>query len=371
MKKLLIGTTALVAAGSLATGAQAADPIKMSVGGYFQAMIAVGDQTDSTVGSRRSSEVQREGEIIFNGSTKLDNGVKVGVQVQLEAETSGDQIDETFIYFTGGFGRIELGAENSAPYKMQYTAPEVGFGINSPNFKHFAAGPNVAAAGVISTRSQMTSDAEKLTYYTPRIAGFQGGISWTPSPDVANGGQSSSSYRGFQTNTNTGAYEDSIEIGVNFVKKFGGVSVALSGGYGRESLQATTAGRDDRTEWNVGGSVSVAGFTVGGAWRVDDGGVAGANNELSVGALGVSYGRGAWKVGLSYLYAQAERGRTTATTSTAHEYQGFNLGAQYTLGPGVSVRAGIQFHDLDNNVAGTNAGDNEATVFYVGTALSF
>ena len=35
MKKLLYGTTALVAAGMIAGGAQAADKIKVGVGGYF------------------------------------------------------------------------------------------------------------------------------------------------------------------------------------------------------------------------------------------------------------------------------------------------------------------------------------------------
>jgi outer membrane protein OmpU len=101
MKKLLIGTTALVAVGSIATGAQSADRIKMGVGGYFLGFFVVGDQ-DLDAGLR-NHDVQREGEIIFSGSTKLDNGITVGAQVQLEAETCADQIDETFMYFSGGF----------------------------------------------------------------------------------------------------------------------------------------------------------------------------------------------------------------------------------------------------------------------------
>ena len=43
MKKLLLGSTALVAGGLMAAPAMAADPIKIGVGGYYQFFALAGD----------------------------------------------------------------------------------------------------------------------------------------------------------------------------------------------------------------------------------------------------------------------------------------------------------------------------------------
>ena len=120
MKKVLLGTTALVALGVLPIAAQAADKIQLGLSGYYR-FYAVGasldDGTDASsptgmeVGAGiRDHGVGREGEIHFRGQTTLDNGIKVGVRVELEAETSLDQIDNSYIYFDGGFGRVEMGS---------------------------------------------------------------------------------------------------------------------------------------------------------------------------------------------------------------------------------------------------------------------
>jgi len=42
MKKLLLGSTALVAGGLMAAPAMAADPIKIGVGGYYQFFVTAG-----------------------------------------------------------------------------------------------------------------------------------------------------------------------------------------------------------------------------------------------------------------------------------------------------------------------------------------
>jgi hypothetical protein len=104
MKKALYGSTALAAAGLLAGAAQAADKIKLGVGGYFQAFGVYSDQDDGVgepAANLRDHHIAREGEIYFRGSTALDNGIEVGVLVQLEASTCADQIDQSYIWFEG------------------------------------------------------------------------------------------------------------------------------------------------------------------------------------------------------------------------------------------------------------------------------
>ena len=117
MKNAVLGTTALVAVGALAAApASAAEKIQLGVGGYMQSTYFYQD-SDEPAGtpSRISDKVTQEGEIFFTGTTTLDNGLKFGVNVQLEAYTSTDQIDETYIFVEGSFGRVLLGSE-TAPH---------------------------------------------------------------------------------------------------------------------------------------------------------------------------------------------------------------------------------------------------------------
>src|SRR5882757_5429960 len=106
MKKLLLGSTALVVGGLMAAPAMAADPIKIGVGGYYQ-FYAIGGGMSSTYAlngqSTQYKGVQfiQEGEIHFIGQTKLDNGTSVGLTVELEAwnpssAVANAQIDEAF-----------------------------------------------------------------------------------------------------------------------------------------------------------------------------------------------------------------------------------------------------------------------------------
>src|SRR4029079_3775792 len=133
MKKLLLGSTALVAGGVMAAPAMAADPIKMGIGGYYT-FYAVAGNIDSTYAfngsftSYKGLTIMQEGEIHFIGQTKLDNGTSVGLTVELEGwnpnhsvtgtSTANAQIDEAFMFAFGDWGRVELGSRDAATYRM-------------------------------------------------------------------------------------------------------------------------------------------------------------------------------------------------------------------------------------------------------------
>ena len=89
MKKLLLGSTALVAGGLMAAPAMAADPIKIGLGGYYQFFVNAGAIEGVYALNGNSLQYKglsfyQEGEIYFNGQTKLDNGTTIGLQVELE-----------------------------------------------------------------------------------------------------------------------------------------------------------------------------------------------------------------------------------------------------------------------------------------------
>jgi len=87
MKKVLIGTSALIAVGLLtAQGASAADRISLGVSGNYRVLGGFVNQDDGTGQSANGSRnhgIGTDGKINFSGSTTLDNGIEVGVRVEL------------------------------------------------------------------------------------------------------------------------------------------------------------------------------------------------------------------------------------------------------------------------------------------------
>ena len=130
MKKILLGSTALVAAGMIAS-APASAKMKLSVGGYMEQWVGYVSQDDVGAADYSGVDVKSDSEVHFKGMTKLDNGMSVGVNMQLEGNGGGDTIDESYLIVKGGFGEINLGSENSAMYKMHYGAKDMGIGFNS------------------------------------------------------------------------------------------------------------------------------------------------------------------------------------------------------------------------------------------------
>ncbi len=55
---------------------------------------------------RNFDAINHNGEVWFRGETTLDNGLTIGARIELEAEDAPDQIDQSFVYWQGGFGKI-------------------------------------------------------------------------------------------------------------------------------------------------------------------------------------------------------------------------------------------------------------------------
>lgn len=143
-KKVLLGTTALVSAGLVAQNAQAADPIELSVGGYHNWAFFVTDNDDGAGTDDLPAEpgfqlgdhdLKFDGEVQLRGSTVLDNGLEVGVRIEIEGETNGDQFDENYAWIEGSFGTFRFGNDDPAAAQMATAAPYLNyvFGANSPS----------------------------------------------------------------------------------------------------------------------------------------------------------------------------------------------------------------------------------------------
>ena len=208
MRKVLLGTTAMVAAGMLASApsAIAAEKLKLGVSGYMEQWFGYSAQ-DGRSGYDYSGFNQiMDAEVFFKGSTELDNGLTVGVDVQLEGNSGGDMIDESYMWISGSFGQFILGSENTAQYKMGYAPSDFGIGLISGDQPSWVTAIPDAEGDKISYptggggywRNPMGSvwvevlgmnDTQGVSYYTPRFQGVQIGVTYTPEASERGRGQ--------------------------------------------------------------------------------------------------------------------------------------------------------------------------------------
>jgi outer membrane protein OmpU len=398
MKKHLLGTTALVAAGMFAMADTASaqtkvGPVQVSVGGYFAEYISYTSQDDvgatTTGGSGKLTQFDQfsDKEIHFNGRTTLDNGLTVGFRVELEANAEADQIDESFMFLEGRFGRFELGAINNVHYRMGYNAPEAQTRpwSNEGNIFNVLANPTGSPAfdsTFGTTRSRFhDNDSEKINYYTPRFAGFQFGASYIPN--------SSQDRNGAPEPIST-AYSRGWAVGANFVRTFGAFDIAASAGYmqweGPQTSVTTSA--PDPDQWTLGLQLGFAGFKVGGSYgRIEDGrqGAAGTTGAASTAGtvlnkqegrafdVGVMYTFGPAAVSLNYINGENDDCPVTSVATCAgdDEFTMLSLSGKYTLGPGVSLEANIWTAKVEGNNPTVSTDENEGTGGIVGVVLVF
>lgn len=393
MKKLLLGTTALVAAGMFASGDAAAQskagPIQAGVNGTFNAVYGFVNQDDgsdltrTSMGQRRSHDIRREAEARFWGQTRLDNGLLVGYRVSLEAEDCNDQIDESWIFFDSAYGRVEIGETDNVGWKMYYGAPNAIPNFSTSVHNIVLWNSNGTSGGVLFPFARMSlgNDNNQIAYYTPRFFGIQVGASYRPgnckAGDIALEGCSSAAGMSAEgSSATTGTIQDVWEIAVNYVNKFGDVGVAVYGGYSKGSNETATL--YDPKQWGLGAEISYMGFTLGGAYTdkkasCSDAATLGCDNTHW--NVGLRYATGPWGVGVEYAQAEQEYG-----TAGVNEDEGrfLYVGGTYLLGPGINLFAGVQFFDLEagTKVVGAASGtgtkqDNDGTVFLIGTAIAF
>ena len=388
MKKLLLGSTALVVGGLMAAPAMAADPIKVGVGGYytFYAMAGSIDSTYAFNGSFTSYKgfaFTQEGEIHFIGQTKLDNGTSVGLTVGLEAwnpssTTANAQIDEAFLFAFGDWGRVELGSRDAATYRMYYGTPSALIGWGAIQHNHNWANASMMANNKGYARTMATTitptwqDVNRINYFTPRFQGLQIGVGYAPKlnaaatgGNAATGAPNLAGSCGYNNATNIGncptadyAWQDLFDVGANYLNKFGDFTVALYGAFayasfvpgfsplGASANMVTGANLTAWKQWVAGAQFGFAGFTVGGAIGYDNNGL-GSNyftnvdNDTRFYTAGIMYETGPWQMSFMWagFYNTNGNGSTNVTAiATGTQAQTFST-AGATGVPGVNSTA--------------------------------
>ena len=375
MNKLLSSVAVLGLAALIASPAQAAEEsaLKLDLAGHMKGYVTYIDQDEVAGQDARSVDILRETEIHFTGETTLDNGLTVGAHVETDVDAGeGSEIDETYAYFSGSWGRVNFGEEDGAAYLLQVAAPSADSNVDG--VRSFVQPFNTAILGVttgsnfdgIDYDNDLTTDADKLTYLTPVFNGFQAGVSYTPdTQNLASRDESfTSSNNGVNTDDVDGEYGEAYEAGVRYEGLFNNVGFVLGGGYTTVLVEGNdAAGQDDFQEWNVGADFDIGAFGVGAAYTENNGGE-NDDADSKTWVVGADYTIGAYKIGASYLDNNNEDFDGAGTEADLWRAAG---GVVYSYAPGLTFRGSLQHTNVD-----LDGGDeSDGTAVLLGTQINF
>lgn len=383
MKKLLLGTSAIVAVGLCAGEASAQG--YASLGGFFRNYASVydhgslqyqpsGNQANAAVTGSRDFNITSNSEVWFKGETKLNNGMIFGFRVELEAWSqnttvatngqvtglyAGDQIDETWGYIKGSFGEIRFGEEDDARKMKMYASyinPYVAFGVDSPD--------GIYSLGTTTTQYNVENDAQKIMYLSPSFGGFSFAASYAP--DAVHGSRNFGLQgRNDCDGTNTrGCNGEAWSLSVDYRGKFGDTTIGADLGYtgSNRETNATFTQTDNVSAIHAGAFLQVAGWEASIQYGKLNSGRGNDLDDTSVGGA-LMYTFGPWTVGGFYQTQKSELAAGAGTNKLNH----FMVAAGYNLGGGVGLAAALS-HQKRNNATGA---DPSATTLTFGMGASF
>ena len=351
MKKLL--TSAAVLALVAAAPAHA-EGLKLDIGGEFYGYALATDQDEAVAVSDdlRGFDFRKETELHFSGEVTLDNGLTVGAHFETDAdiEENGSLFEESYVYFSGNWGRVNFGEEDGAAYLMQVSAPSADSNIDGLRSYINTFDLGGAAAGQAYTSNRLTYDtnvsgkANKLTYFTPVFNGFQAGVTFTPS--VTDGFPDG--LAAVATDNDDDEYGSSYEVAVRYEGDWDGVGVNAGAGFAHANQEDDTGAAgitDDRAAWNVGLDLDIGAFGIGASYSEDNNGRS-TNGDTEILVVGADYTTGAYKLGLSYYDREDEAGSGLGNTVDT-EISRVTGGVSYEYGPGMSFRGTISYLEVD------------------------
>jgi outer membrane protein OmpU len=375
MKKLLVASTALVAFAAVSS-AQAADPVKLSLGGYMEQWVGYASNDDNGTANNYTEVLnQADTEIYFTGSTKLDNGLTVGVVIQKEADRGNTGQDDVFMTVkSDALGEVRLGATKGTSYTLSHSAPDVGVGLNDGDLNNWFNNSNGILA---NTNTQWAAgdggnhnDGNKVVFYTPNLGGFQAGVSY---------GLAAAGVNGTEVNTLTDGNDYVVDAALAYNGEFSGVSVGADvsyvdvsrGGAGALNTTASTSGDGyDSNMWRGGLNIGVAGFTFGGSYSKDTNFAGIKDRDAEAWDLGVSYATGPYSVSLTYISSEIDEAAGTTSTNLQDTVDAFELAGSYDLGAGVTFVGSILNADLEDG-SNVKTSENNAWGVIGGLKVSF
>ena len=323
MRKILLATTALVAAG----GVSAAAAIDIS-GSYGVEYYSEGN----TGGSQDAADVSGDdfiddGLISFSGETTADNGLTFGGRMTLN---HGGAIEDQGLYISGDFGYFMAGATDGVVDGMDgFMTPGSAIPENG------ASTDNGGSAGVGLLTNTMIADnpgTEKIGYRSNVISGFQVGATYEDAGQTA------------VLNNDVSGYIVTYDAG--FAKV----------GYANGTTNSTTSNGADTGRSQYGLGTTLGGVTLGLGFGTQK--TAGANGAADTSKIDT---RG---LGLSYsvndatgLYATFTSSEEKIGSNAGDKMSSQTFGLSYTIAPGLTSILETASADYTDATAGSSTSD--------------
>lgn len=273
--------------------------------------------------------------------------------------------------FSGSWGQLTLGNEDGPVDAKNYIGDSMITGIGVTGARGYRRWTDTRSFSngmwVAGVDPQNTSDATKVMYYTPTIAGFQFGVSYSASATDNGSSRAADGVAG--QNQNWWEFGASYDVKVSD-------DFALGFTAAGSLAESETAANEDVKAWLISAKAEFAGFTASIGYA-DDGKSTQVKNignaDVSGYAAGLKYTTGPYQVGVSYMHnkAGANAGNAANVSQTAdYTSDVFTLGAQYTLGAGLVVYADTWYFTSDSDGVRT-ASENSAMGLLIGTRATF
>jgi hypothetical protein len=314
MRKLLLTSSALVAAASISSYAVA----DVSVTGEFEWKYI---QRAADMTSVDGDDFGTDNEIVISFSNKTDSGLTVGGKMEMgnyNNDTGTNTIDESVLTISGGFGTFRLGNEDSIHETFGITEVDL---IDEEGDGREANHTISANAG-----EQGSTDTNKIAYITPSMGGFKAGISIEDS------------------GTGTAA-ADMTAMGASYTMPLASGSLLV------EYNQSTKDGTTDIDTTNMGATFTMGAMSLIVASMTKEQGT--TNDEEGTG-FAIKYDMGG---GMTIAASTTEVEDTATTSGGENEKYTANIGeVVYTVAPG--LKAKVTYTDYEYKDGGATGDDS-------------
>lgn len=319
--------------------------------------------------NQKNNAFKTKAAVTVKVSNTTDSGLLYGANINLNTTTSADLQHGSHLFVEADYGRVEAGARIAAQNVMSVSAYSiaaacgdcwVGYANLNPAIYQDKGAYNADFSDYSLVYIGYGGTAEQvrnITYYTPKISGFQLGLSY--SPDTTNVGSGDvkvkpESINYFDktgvVNEVTRSVKNLLGAGLTFEHNLSdGVDLKLGAGYEQGKYDARNAQSNEKVKfadhklYNFGASLTYGSWSIAGSYA--NAGKSGTNpvfqfdkkqNILYTG--GIAYRTGPF--GLSFTYLHNDR--------LSNKLNSYTLGTDYKLAPGFMPYAELTSFNFKN-----------------------
>lgn len=382
----------------LLSTAFAAEPLSVKVEGVFRYDIANVHEDDD--GDLRKIDARTSTEIHIKAKGILDDGLEYGATVEIETDRSPlDNGDDNLIYIQDNWGRLQFGDRDGVAESddgISITAPR-GFGeggvvADSESYRDFITNRRSVLSptdnafrdlNFLATlyESPNPGSATKITYYSPKINGWQIGLSYAP--DFVDGGNTTTRADEADNNDN---YENDVnniletairyETDIDEDWKIKTSFVYVHSDADKDPTSNTEFIEPIRS-WTAGVEINYQGFTLAGSWTDagktfadKDAVAAGHFDDSQAFTVGALYKWNQYAVGVNHISSSAE-GRSAAVSAKDTTYDATSVGVSYFPVSGVQIFTELTAFELEGDNDAVTTDDNSGHVLMMGTRIAF